>query len=335
MVLTRSQPLKGVNMMRKPDGLLILALTSIVMVLVIQPYPEGGGKLIERGRGSTGMCYNVIVEGQTAYVVNNQGLVILDVSDPDRPKKIGAVKGLSPSFAVDLSRHFAYVGGEGGLAVIDVADPKHPRVIGQFLKGETINVLNVAGDIAFVINSESSLKILSIINRELPQQIGEFNDGGHYYYHALGRRDDILYLADLEQGLELIDVSDPRSPRKILTVPGTEGSNSVFVDRDLLVLDFPKKGPAMYSISDPRVPLRCANVFDEDETLRVKGLSSDYLVVKPDDERVAVFKISSPLNPNLIASRSLARTTAVHGTFIGDNFIYFTGKGMSVFEIRE
>ena len=322
-------------MIRKSDVLSILALTSIVVMTVVDAYPEGGGRLMKRGRGSTGICYNVIVAHQTAYVVNNQGLVILDVSDPDRPKKIGAVKGLSPSFAVDLTGHFAYIGGEGGLAVIDVADPKQPRVIGQFLRGETINVLKIAGDNAFLINSENSLKVLAINDHERPQEIGEFNDGGRYYYHALGRRDDILYLADLEQGLELIDVSDPRSPRKILTVPGTEGSDSVFIERDILVLNFPEKGPVVFDISDSRSPLRYENIFDEDEVLRVISLNSDYLVVKLNGERVTVFKISDPFQPNPIASCSLARKTASHVTFIRDNFIYFTGNGMSVFEIQD
>ena len=304
-------------------------------MVIVQAYPEGGGRLIKRGRGSTGMCYNVTVEDQTAYVVNNQGLVILDVSDPDRPKKLGAVKDLWPAFAVGLYGQFAYVGGEGGLAVIDVSDPRHPRVVGQFLRGGTVNVLKIAGDMAFVINSANSLKILAISGDKPPQQIGEFYDGGHYYYHALGLGDKVLYLADLEQGLELIDVSDPWSPHKISTVPGTEGSISVFVGGDILVLDFPKKGPAVFNISDPKSPLRYENVFDRNEVLRVKGLDSDYLVVKPDDEQLAVFKISNAFQPRPIANCRLSRKTAVHGTFIKDHFIYFTGKDMNVFEIQE
>ncbi len=321
-------------MIRKSFFFLILALTSVALMIVVNAYPEGG-RLIKGGRGSTGMCYNVTVEDQRAYVVNNQGLVILDVSDPDRPKKIGAVKGLSPSFAVDLFGHFAYIGGEGGLAVIDVADPNNPRVIGRFFKGETINILETAGDYAFMINSENFLKILSIHNPKSPLEIGRFNDGGRYYYHALGKSKDVLYLADLEHGLELIDVSNPRSPRKILTVSGTKGGSAVFVERDILVLSFPRKAPAVYRISDPRTPIRCENVFDEEEIFSVMCLSSDYLVAKADGERITVFKISEPLNFTPIASRSLARKIAMHVTFIRNNYIYFTGKDMNVFEIQE
>ncbi len=322
-------------MMRKSDVLFILALTLSVATAVVHADPEPAGRLIARGRGSTGFCYNVRVEGQTAYVVNNPGLVIFDVSDPDRPKKIGAVKGLSPSFAVDLVGHFAYIGGEGGLAVVDVADPKSPRVIGRFFKGETINVLKTGREYAFMITSGNFLKILSVQNPESPQEIGQFNDGGRYYYHALGISDDVIYLGDLEHGLELIDVSNPRSPRKILTVSGTEGGGAVFVARDILALSFPRKAPAVYSISDPRSPRRFENAFDEDEILSVMGLSSDYLVGKADGERVTVFKISDPLSFTPIASRGLARKTAMHVAFLRDNFIYFTGKDMNVFEIQE
>ncbi len=322
-------------MIRKSDAISTLGLASIVMMALVHAYLEAGSRLIARGRGSTGMCYNVLVEDQTAFVVNNQGLVILDVSDPDRPKKISAVKGLSPSFAVDLFGHFAYIGGEGGLAVVNVEDPKNPRLIGRFFKGETINVLKTAGDYAFMITSGNFLKILSLHNPESPQEIGQFNDGGRYYYHALGSRDDVLYLADLEQGLELIDVSNPRSPRKILTVPGTEGCNSVFIERDILVLNFPEKSPDVYRISDPRSLLRFENAFDEEEILRVMCLNSNYLIAKSDDERISVFKISEPLNFSPIASCGLARKTAMHSTFIRDKFVYFTGKDMNVFEIQE
>jgi len=124
------------------------------------------------------MSYDVAVEDQTAYVVNNRGLVILDIQNPDRPKKLGDLRNLWPSFCVEISGTYAYVGGEGGLAVIDISDPKRPREVGQLLKAETVNTVKVLDDIAYVVNSANTLKILAIDAPELPQEIGEFSDGG-------------------------------------------------------------------------------------------------------------------------------------------------------------
>ena len=323
-------------MSRQSTGIICLGMMLILLTIVGTAHSESGGSLIMRGRGRAGICYNVVVRDQTAYVVNNHGLVILDVRDPARPEKIGSVKNLGPGFAVALSGTYVYVGGEGGLAVIGVSDPKRPHLVGRFLEDETVNVFSISGDKAFLINSDDTLKILSVNNPERPRVISEFNDDGHYYYNSLFIHENILFLADLEQGLELIDVSDPHSPRKLHTLPGTEGVTSVFIDQKVMALNFFKRGPALYDISDPRSPARFEGALDKDNSFRVKGMDSGYLVVKTDDNRLSVFKISQRGSPVLAAKGSLQKNIAAHGTFIRDKLIYFTGmKGMIIFEIQE
>lgn len=328
--------MKGMEMARKSNGIIFFGIILMMFSIIGVSHTDSEGRLVKIGRGKTGISYNVTVRDQTAFVVNNHGLVILDVKDPARPNKIGSIKNLEPSFAVALSGAYAFIGGEGGLAVIEVSDPKSSRLIGRFLADETVNVLSISGDKAFLINSGNTIKIQSIANPERPQVISEFNDGGKYYYKSLEIRDDILFLADIVQGLELIDVSDPYLPRKIQTLPGTKGIAAVFIDQKVLALDFYEKGPVLYDISDPRSLARYEGEFSKAKNLRVKGMGSAYLVIKSDDKSISVINISDPGNPILVAKGDLQKKTAVHGTFIKEKLIYFTGmKGMIVFEIQE
>ena len=78
------------------------------------------------------------IRGQYAYCPDEQGLKVLDIADPTRPRLVGrvgiAVQGTSASgyvrLGITLKGKFALVGaGRMGLEVFEIADPQAPRLL--------------------------------------------------------------------------------------------------------------------------------------------------------------------------------------------------------------
>ena len=76
----------------------------------------------------------VAVQFRYAFVVDREGLKVLDVTDLAHPRIVpGAVVTLDDARNVNVSRTYAYVaGGKQGLALVNVEQPEHPRLDQMF-----------------------------------------------------------------------------------------------------------------------------------------------------------------------------------------------------------
>ena len=109
--------------------------------------------------------HNLQVVGNRAYIVSEQGLHILDVSDPVHIVALGVCSS-GQAFDVAISGSYAFVvgGGYSGyrwsqLWVIDIANPTAPHLVNQ-VSISSINAIEIVGEYAFL--SANGLKILDI-----------------------------------------------------------------------------------------------------------------------------------------------------------------------------
>jgi len=84
--------------------------------------------------GATGwVVYDVFVQGNYAYLCAGGFLVILDISSPAHPTKVGNIALPYLAYDVYASRSYAYVADYySGLRVIDVYSPENPREVGFY-----------------------------------------------------------------------------------------------------------------------------------------------------------------------------------------------------------
>jgi hypothetical protein len=98
---------------------------------------------------------SVYVSGPYAYVTgsSDQGVEILDVSDPANPLHAGSISGtpdLQNPRNIYVSGRYAYVTSWRRVAVIDVSDPANPSLIGLIADNDGTNFFNSSYDIAVV-----------------------------------------------------------------------------------------------------------------------------------------------------------------------------------------
>ncbi len=115
----------------------------------------------------------IAVQFRYAFVVDRDGLKVLDVSDLAQPKPVAnAAIHLDDARNIYVSRTYAYVSaGKQGLAIIDVEKPGAPKLDQFFTAEGQLNDVNdvkvgmVAGSaFAFVADGKNGLRVLQILS---------------------------------------------------------------------------------------------------------------------------------------------------------------------------
>ena len=115
----------------------------------------------------------VAIQFRYAFVTDEDGLKVLDITDPDRPVPIrtGFVR-LAHADRLYLARTYAYVAnGPEGLAIIDIENPERPRLDQMFNAGGALNDTRAvqigsvnASQFALVADGRNGFRVIQLIS---------------------------------------------------------------------------------------------------------------------------------------------------------------------------
>ena len=199
----------------------------------------------------------ITIAGTYAYMLCDQGLVVVDLDNPLQPKiaaKIGAPELQEPQ-GIAIQFRYAFVVDRGGLKVIDVSDLARPRIVsGAALPLRDARNIYVARTYAYVADGKQGVAIVDVEQPEQPKLAQMFTADG-----ALNDVRDIkigmvdasafAFVADGQNGLRVLQILSPEdstnsygfSPRptpKLIATYRTAGlalAISKGIDRDRAV----------------------------------------------------------------------------------------------------
>jgi hypothetical protein len=117
----------------------------------------------------------IAVQFRYAFVVDREGIKVLDVSDLGHPRVVpNAVVSLEDARNIYVARTYAYVAaGKQGVAIVDVEKPEQPRLEQMFsADGKLTDVQDIkigmvdASAFAFVADGRNGLRVLQILSPE-------------------------------------------------------------------------------------------------------------------------------------------------------------------------
>jgi plastocyanin len=78
------------------------------------------------------------LDGATAYLTMDHGLIIMDTTNPAAPVALGSLppQGLDPFTSVTVDKRIAYLISGWGMTFVDVRTPSHPVVLGNYSPDE-------------------------------------------------------------------------------------------------------------------------------------------------------------------------------------------------------
>lgn len=173
----------------------------------------------------------IAVAGDYAFVGLGTEFVVVDVTDPSRPRVVAGLTLLSCIKDIRVSGKTAYVAdGRGGLRLVDISDPEHPKEQSTFGHRSAVQSVAVRGTFAYAAAGIEGVQVLDCSNPERPRLTG-FRDSvpGRYGPDstAIVAVDHSLCVVDGSSGLRLLDTQDAARPRLLNSVEREGGSDCV------------------------------------------------------------------------------------------------------------
>jgi len=343
------------------DGTLIYAATAdgleVFSSLSTTPFLASSYKTSDWGQA-------IALSGGFAYYGSNSGLSVFDISSPASPTLAASTGLVKYIKALSVQGSYLYASDDGpGLSVVDISNPKVPSLVGRC--GETSATspgeMAISGQHGYVADSISGVVILNLLPVSSSSSDGTggasgvggaIGSGGAGtagssavgtttsacsfvgYYPAV-EADHVIasgthaYVAEGASGIEVLDISNPASPRRVGSLPSTNAMRLAISGSDLYVADG-SGGLKVIDVSNPASPQLVAA-----PALLVNGPSEVHSLALGSNLLYAayiglnVFDVSTPASPTGQGSLSATfiQDLAVDGTLV----YAATASGLEVF----
>lgn len=254
-----------------------------------------------------GSTNTIAINGQYAYMGQGPRIVVLDISNPEIPVFVSESE-LLPGLVQGVKVEGDYVYATtlfSGLHILDISQATNPKIISNVEPEQpSCGPLTLKAGIAFIACNPSGLFIVDVNNPTAPEVLSSGNFRGTLVSIALDN--DVIYLADITKGVNIIDVSDPKNPRQIgffdsQTIPSLTPQVSIeAVDmcQGDLCLAVGNHGFVILDLTDQGNPTIKASVTQ----FWPSGLTSqgEFAFLVDDLEGVRVFNISDPTLPQQV-----------------------------------
>jgi len=194
---------------------------------VLGPHQDGDVRL--RGAHDPADAIDSLrLAGRRAYA-GGDGLHILDLADPDGPRRLGrhpgTVRDVAPADEVVFT-----VGPDRGLEAVDVRDPTAPRHLAALdLPGWPLRLALARGH-AYVACGDAGLAVVDVSDPAAPRHTGTVRLPGWAFGVTVAG--PYAYVASIEAGIHILDLDDPSAPRPVahLDTPGQARAVAVVGD---------------------------------------------------------------------------------------------------------
>jgi len=213
-----------------------LCLINGFFIISCAGQQTGDARLVDIARYKTGMAYGLAIKGSYAYITTNNDLLIIDIANPRKPKRISKLSLGQPVFALRVQDSNAYLAAsDNGLVIVNISDPENPEIIGRYYDGGSVQRLDLEDHYCITSDFENGLNILDISNISTPVKVSNLKYNRIWTFVATN---NLVFLIDAGKGLRIVDISDKTNPAEMTLVDETQEASSVAIDGSRLFLVF-------------------------------------------------------------------------------------------------
>ena len=230
------------------DGLQVLNVSDVTNPILIESIPSGAS------------THSLVMHTEENYLFVTDvysGIYIFDTTDPSLPELISTAS-TDPdtgSHMISYYNDHVYVAiSKSGFNIFDVSDPLNPTLefVSEEVSGFLSFTLTEDGQYLYTCNGDrDGLRIYSM--PEPDSAVFEYSITDWFHYpRYIGIKDNYGYLSDDEEGLYVLDISNPFYIFKVDSLPVQDVAvGSGFIDDQYLYLSDYTAGFAIVDYSNP------------------------------------------------------------------------------------
>lgn len=215
--------------------------------------------------------YDVAVSGKYAYCVGRRGLDVVDISSPASPRLMASYPDSDVNYwtyaRVELVNDHAYIlyssFFDSNLYIMDISDPTAPSPWGSLDFSDNARSLCRGGNYLYISHSyHRTIDIIDISGPIPPSTVITYNAA--WEPEKLHVNGDYLYVATDGDGVQILDISTPKSPSIVSEIKDPDFWGDYSVDDICVVGNYAYILNAdgimfIYDVSAPESPV---NVFE-------------------------------------------------------------------------
>jgi hypothetical protein len=270
------------------------SVAIVMLVSLLLPALVAAEECLELiGELPGGRADSVELVGHTAYVGVGGWFQIVDITEPDAPTIESSLR-IPAAFDIEIAGNLAFVSNVSGLTIIDIQDPQAPLVVGSLEHPHGGHSVSLVGDLA-VVMSYTSLWIADVSNPEAPVQIGYLDlvFDSLYDLAVVGNQ---AFVSAYNDGLSLIDISDPSSPVLVSIILPTDKVLGLTSTGDLVFVAVWDHGLRILDASTPFAPLEIGWIDTLGHAQRVE-VSGNLALIGETDDGLRIIDIIDPTSP--------------------------------------
>ncbi len=214
-----------------------------------------------------------------------------------------------------------------GFIVLDISDPENPQIATKYQTLGTARNILIDGSFAYISQGESGIEIFDISDKKAIKYIGGYDTNGTAYETDINSTSKILYVADGENGIVKLDISNPSKIVALKTI--TEADNNIsslkLINGKLVVADY-KNGLKVYSDDSANSKIEALTKTGSKYTKVLNN--GDYIYVSND-------KTLSVYDKNLTKQDSIAINYEIQNIAYVDDLVYVTtASNVAVINVR-
>ena len=321
-LLATSDPIAGRSNLVVSDGLAFLNGASAVYDI---SDPES---IIPIGESPTA-GRRAAIRGDLAFVVTDDSLSVMNVSDPGPGGPVGFF-AIRDSEGLAVRGDYAFLSAwSDGFVVLNISDPHNPLHIASIDLPSLAHHLDIDGDYAYVAVSSRGLAVVDISDPESPELL--VPPAGFS-----GNRVDVGdgVAAVIGTSLYFVDVSDPLLPTLLATHPfGSGGRNHGAVQVTNGHVFLATGALRVFDLSDPQAdPVA---TLEEWPLLNAIDVQGDLACVAGYHDLV-MLDVTDPSDPQTIGRMDLPGDTAQSVRLVGDRaYVGLTNRGFWVIDVSD
>ncbi|NVM53596.1 MAG: hypothetical protein HWN66_07810, partial [Candidatus Helarchaeota archaeon] len=291
------------------------------------------------------------VKGNFAYIVTEtEGLMVVNVSDPTSPQKVGTFfdPNITGAYIIEVVDTFAYVISNEwdpffSIINITAADPQNFTLVsGNDCITGSASDLEIADDFAYICGGWGSgwVEVYNISDPSSATYLTDFH-GGNKQGMAIKIEGNLAYIASGIHGFFIYNITNPLSPGMIGTFSDFGFSNDIEIRSNFAFIADGYDGLEVIDISNPTSPQKVGS-FTNDKYFRFFQVSNETIyVLRSQDGMVmeangiSILKVEyNVLHPKSIVQVQTGTIETLH-LELKDDLLFIADHDLDIYNVSD